>query len=271
MGILDARNISDVVAEASRNGSRHTHSVQSLFNAAKSPPSDGDVWAFDATSKLWTPTALTVDGLSDVTVTSAAVGHTLYWNGSGWINVMPNLIRVNNSTARLLMTGSPYNLASGGIVYQIDTKEYWGWDGTNWVQLGGLGAWTSYTPTWKQNTTAVTNTISYSTYTQIGKTVHFQGHLVATGAGSAGGILNVSLPVAMITGGAGLVRPIGDGIVRDSSPNGYYAALATAATTTTMQFLPAQVSGTNYEGATDFTAAIASGDEISWDVTYEAA
>lgn len=86
MGLLDARNLSDVLVEASRNGSRHTHSVQSLFNAAKNPPADGDVWAFDAATKLWAPTSMTIDVLSDVVVTSPAANEVLRFDGADWVN-----------------------------------------------------------------------------------------------------------------------------------------------------------------------------------------
>lgn len=126
MGINDARSLEQLSAEVSRNGSRHTHSVQSLFNAAKSPPADGDVWAFDSASKLWTPTALTIDALSDVTITSVADADTLEYDtgSSTWVNTAKNYT-VTTSGARPASS-------EGRAIYETDTDGLQVYNGVGW-------------------------------------------------------------------------------------------------------------------------------------------
>lgn len=125
--------------------------------------------------------------------------------------------------------------------------------------------------TFVQNVTTVTKTAGYAAYQKYGTTVRWQGHLTATGAGAGGGIVSIGLPFAARAAGAALIRPIGTGIIFDTSASAYWKGIAVPTTTTTMQFVATSTTSANFLGAVDFTAALAAGDTVSWDVVYEAA
>jgi hypothetical protein len=129
-------------------------------------------------------------------------------------------------------------------------------------------AWSSYTPTLTQSG-AVTKTVTYAKYIQIGKTVIVQVFLDVTGTGTGANVVLVGLPVTAAQNG---VKPqeVGTGTVYDLSAVLAYKGQAILQSSTTVQF---RASGTSSGvlGSTDFTAALASGDQISFTAMYEAA
>lgn len=134
----------------------------------------------------------------------------------------------------------------------------------------GAPAWTSYTPVLTQSG-AVTKTVTYARYTQIGKTVHVEITLAVTGAGSANNAVTVSLPV---TAASASSQPIGSGYIVDASAVANYPGVVTMNATTTATFLDAtQPTGAVRLGQTGsaFSAAFASGDSVGLFATYEAA
>jgi hypothetical protein len=135
-------------------------------------------------------------------------------------------------------------------------------------------AWTSYTPTFTQSG-AVTKTVTYAKYTQIGKTVIFTVKLTATGAGTANNKIVIGLPVTAATSGPS-GSPIGTGSVFDTSAGTLTPGLTEMESTTTigLQDATAQVTaGTSVLGLTGtaFALALASGDVVSMSGAYEAA
>jgi hypothetical protein len=63
------------------------------------------------------------------------------------------------------------------------------------AELNTAGAWQSYTPTWTQ-TVAVTKTVNWARYTELGKTIQVQIKMTASSSGTASGLILVGLPVA---------------------------------------------------------------------------
>ena len=129
-------------------------------------------------------------------------------------------------------------------------------------------AWTPFAPVLSQSGT-VTATVMYSRYTRIGRTITYQGLLAVTGTGTAVTAVVVSLPVAAAQAGN---MSIGSGFVFDLSVTTNYAGLAVANATTTMAFVPTTNNSGTFLGVSGgFSAALASGDAVTWSVTYEAA
>ena len=126
------------------------------------------------------------------------------------------------------------------------------------------GAWNSYTPTLAQGASSnIAKTITYAKYLQFGKLVICQIYLVATGAGTAGSDITVTLPVTAARSGG----MIGTGAYVDAGFT-VYAAIAVFASTTTVT-LQRNESGAGI--GTDPNIAVASGDSFQCTLLYEAA
>lgn len=128
-------------------------------------------------------------------------------------------------------------------------------------------AWTSYTPTLSQNA-AVAKTVTYARYQRIGRMVHVQVLLTVTGSGSANNVILVGLPFA----GVNISSLAGGmfGVYNNSGPNNFIGACIFF-TTTTVAGLTHQNSAYLGEPGAAFSSALASGDLIMVDLTYEAA
>lgn len=128
----------------------------------------------------------------------------------------------------------------------------------------GAGAWTAYTPTVTQ-VGAVAVTVGYSKYTRIGKTVIWNFYLAATGAGTAGTGVTITVPVT-----AAATEAIkGSGILYDVSTTTPYNGTWTGASTTTAGFT-GDWSGGNTWGLVP-NLALAAGDLIRGHLVYEGA
>ena len=133
------------------------------------------------------------------------------------------------------------------------------------------GTYSTYTPTLFQNGT-VTTSQATGRFLRIGKLVHGIVFLVASGTGNAGYRVKVSLPVTPAT--QSVFSPNGNGILYDASSFNVYPCqiVCEDATYFNLTLTNAVVSnGTQYLGVSQFTAAIASGDQIGFTFTYEAA
>lgn len=126
--------------------------------------------------------------------------------------------------------------------------------------------WAPYTPTLTQTGT-VTNTVTYAKYSRLGRLITVELLLVATGAGTGGSRILVSLPVTAAQGGD---MPCGSGYVYDASAALVYAGTATLFTTTTAAiYLGSGVA--NHLGAAGMIAALANGDNVGLSLVFEAA
>ena len=129
------------------------------------------------------------------------------------------------------------------------------------------GAFTAYTPTLTQSAT-VTKTVTYGRYTRVGRLVIAQCELACTGAGTAANQVLAGLPVpAQGT----TQKTIGQGYIFDASAAGLYKATVEISTAVSVAFRPTSTSANDFLGTAVFTAALASGDLVSFSVMYEAA
>lgn len=128
-------------------------------------------------------------------------------------------------------------------------------------------AQTAYTPTISQGvTTNITKTVTVSTYDQINKLVIYTAVLEVTGTGTSGSNITVTLPVAAQAYGTALTC-IGHGYIYDASATTTYTCSVLRSGDTVV--FRNDASGANRVGTTP-AFALASGDVISFTVTYEA-
>lgn len=173
------------------------------------------------------------------------------------------------TTQRNALSG--VQLWTGRIIYNSTTAGLEFYDGTAWQPLTPV--WTDVAAaaiTFTQGAT-VTKTATYAAYEKIGTLVHWQGRLAVTGAGTAATAIKVSVPFAIRTAAAVANRPIGTGVVLDLDAVLFYRCIAVIFDANTLVFFVNGSTVANYAGADTFTAALASGDTVSWDVTYESA
>lgn len=130
---------------------------------------------------------------------------------------------------------------------------------------GGIPAYTAYVPTVAQNG-ARTITITDARWTQSGKLVHCWGFVTVTNAGTAGQPISVSLPVTAKTNGV----IAGVGWVVDSGTAAYGGLARILSGAGTIQFIATHLTTTGTVGVAP-SFALANGDQIFWNITYEAA
>lgn len=126
----------------------------------------------------------------------------------------------------------------------------------------GIGAWTSYTPSFTQGGT-VTKTVEYAAYTRIGDLVLAHFSLAPTGAGTAAQPIRVGLPPYVPIP----YRLLGGTVdVFDASASVWYIGAAAYATTTTVA---GQASGVgSVLGQAGMAAALAVGDVVAGSIWY---
>jgi hypothetical protein len=137
----------------------------------------------------------------------------------------------------------------------------------NTYLTGEGGAWTSWTPTVTQSG-SVTVTNTRSRYARYGRLIIATWNLAVTGSGTGSNAVIVSLPV---TAAAASVV-FGSAQVFDTSAAQNYLALPYLASTTTVSLYTTSTDAADPRlGLTSFTAALASGDQITGTAIYEAA
>jgi hypothetical protein len=138
----------------------------------------------------------------------------------------------------------------------------------NTYLMGEGGAWTTWTPAITQSG-SVTATVTHAVYGRWGRLIVASCSLSVTGAGTGANAVTVSLPVTAARSGT----TIGVGSVFDTSASTTYTANVITPSTTTVQFYAqgTSVSTSPTLGSFSFTAALAAGDVITFQVMYEAA
>ena len=132
------------------------------------------------------------------------------------------------------------------------------------------GAWNSWTPTLAQGaSTDIAKTVNYAEYIRIGKLVIGKVMLSATAAGTSGSDITITLPVT--AGHISVHVPLGHAMYNDAGTV-YHGAAVTSGVATSMAIRRGDVAtaGSDLVG-TDPAIAVASGDIISAEFTYEAA
>lgn len=128
----------------------------------------------------------------------------------------------------------------------------------------GLGAWTSYTPTFTQTAT-ITKTIGRAAYIKIGRLVIADVTMTATSAGTAAAQIRVGLPV---TAAAGTPSSC-SAYFYDTSATTRYCLSGFAITTSALAFVH-DTGGSGVFGSSP-GVTVASGDIVGYTVMYESA
>lgn len=184
------------------------------------------------------------------------------YDGAAWLP--GGLVVVCTSSTR------PAGPFEGQRIYETDTDREYVYDGSAWVEMGRPGVWTDFTPTLTQSGT-VTKTVTRGRYMRSGRWITASAYLSVTGSGSGSNAVVVGLPVAAVDLGG---LHIGVGLIFDASASTSYRALVSIRSGTSgasIQLEPTHVTTADVLGVTGFTAALASGDVITYSVQYEAA
>lgn len=154
-------------------------------------------------------------------------------------------------------------------MYAVDkaNNEITVYDGSAWQPMGRYGAWQTWTPTLTQSG-AVTKTVTYASYVQIGKLIIAQCRLDVTGSGTSSNSIVVGLPVTAVRSGS-LAFGVGEFGFWDASASQLFIGQARLISTTTIDAF--RDSAGNSIGSSTPTVALASGDVITISVIYEAA
>lgn len=129
---------------------------------------------------------------------------------------------------------------------------------------------TTFTPTLTQSATP-TKTVTRASYWRGGGGIHGDARLAVTSNGTAANAVVVGLPAASHASYS-VNDVIGDGWVFDTSAGFYYYGLLVWASSTTAKFL-LQTDGAaaTFLGVTSFTVALASGDIVQYQFSYQPA
>jgi hypothetical protein len=154
----------------------------------------------------------------------------------------------------------------GRRIYETDTDLEYVHNGTSWILVGGVDGWTSFTPQIDQGVTNIAKTVTYSKWMRgPRRTITFSFSLALTAGGTGGSAVSITLPVAA----ASATSVQGAGSVYDASTATRYVVQLKAPSTTTISFYPSQASPNPWGIAPSL--ALASADDLSGSVTYEAA
>jgi hypothetical protein len=157
------------------------------------------------------------------------------------------------------------------VTAQADTNTLTVYSGSAWSTVGPVhGALTTFTPSVAQSNTP-TQTVVRAVYTRTGRWVEGYAHVTIGAAGTAANNVIVQLPVAADLGTVEFT-PIGSAYIRTSAGLMYFAELNVGAGTSEALFvIRSQGVSVTYLGTTTFTAALASGDKVSYRFGYVAA
>lgn len=158
--------------------------------------------------------------------------------------------------------------AEGMTAYLMDSNTLTTYDGTNWYTVASAvtPVWTAYNSPSLTNMTIGNGTI-FGQYIQIGKTVHYRIRINWGSSTSVAGAISIALPVTASSTGSftGSLTMRAGGV-------DYMGYIAT--TTTTIAVSAVGTAGT-YANRVTSSATVpgtwASGDNITFSVTYEAA
>jgi hypothetical protein len=176
------------------------------------------------------------------------------------------------TTAALTAVTSPID---GQVAVAFSTNDLLMYDATTsqWVSFVysalpvGYSAWQPFTPALLQSIN-VNYLPTYSAYTQVGKITTAAVTMPVTSTGVASNVVRFSLPVTAARSSG----VIGRGYVYDMSASTYYSGVVVLDTVSYAKLVRLGPS-TGFVGVTGggFTAALVSGDVVTYTVTYEAA
>ncbi|MEU7096049.1 hypothetical protein [Kitasatospora aureofaciens] len=176
------------------------------------------------------------------------------------------------ASASALSTANP-SPASGDLCYRTDLNAYLTYDGTAWQQIGPLGAWTTYVPTWTAATTnpSLGNGTITSRWCRVGRLIHWMGQLQAGSTTTGGsGVWFISIPVAAASNG---IQMIGTADYVNSGDNEYLGAVEIQSGLTTVAFIvkTSQSSQSTFPVSATVPVTLSANTKLVWNISYEAA
>lgn len=205
---------------------------------------------------------------TSATITRGAYGTSArqHVSGTTWVHAatIDDVIRICTSSTR------PSDIYEGQLIYETDTDAFKAHNGSAWEQVLTLGAWTSWTPTITQSA-AVTITINRARYTKIGRTVHLQAKITMASTGTASNAIAIGgIPIAPAASAADQLMS-GMGYLYDTSATASFSGPIYMGAAATFNVVDEDATtANNLLGVSGFTAALASGDLLWIDCTYEA-
>jgi hypothetical protein len=161
-------------------------------------------------------------------------------------------------------------LAEGMVAYLRDTDSLTVYNGSAWVPFGGVGSWTSYTPTLGGTGWAIGNGTAVGAYIKIGRFVSFRAR-ITSGSTTTYGASNaptISLPITAVTVPTDLNLRIFD------SGTGSFIGIANLLNSTTL-ICYAMATGGSYASFAEITSTVpftwATGDQLIVSGVYESA
>lgn len=244
------------VRDAAYSGATNTFSLEVVTGTPAGSPADPSLPSGSCFVLARVQVAASASSITNANITDLRTSYSIGQYGQA--AALGGIIRCTNGTRP---TGE-----EGLKIYEADTDVEYTYNGSAYVPTAVLGQWTPFTPTLTQSG-AVTKTTTYARYYKVGRFVHVQVLLAATGSGTGGNAVTVSLPFTAAQAGN---MGAGGGSIYDASTGASYPGRVVFNTTTTAALSPTNVTTGGYLGAATFTAALASGDSIDMEFRYEA-
>lgn len=198
--------------------------------------------------------------MADFTFVDGNAPTATNWN----TNVRDQLVVICTSSTR------PAAPVTGRAIYETDTLREMRWDGATWVQVGQVGAWSTYTPTWTASTAnpAIGNGALLGRYQRLyGRTWHIDvlmsfGSTTTYGTGT----YSLSLPSGLTS-----VQLAVGSIVVLCGANYHFGVATASGSATTMQLSSVtSTSNTAMVGVSGTVpSTIGTGNSISISLTVE--
>lgn len=186
-----------------------------------------------------------------------------------------NTYLMNQSVITCTSSTRPGSPSEGMTIYETDTDMTRQYNGSSWVQITGLGAWSTWTPVFSGTGWTFTTVTNYSYYTRVGRIVICRLQVALTTIVAGTGRIMFTLPVTAAAN-ATSNTPWGPARCNDVSASApYYGFVGAENSDTTKATLFVGGASATYVTVNDVTGTVpmtfANGDEISSTFVYESA
>ena len=221
---------------------------------------NGSAWVNDSV-----PVINNLNDIGDVTITSPAAGQTIQWNGSAWVNVTPTGTTVTTTANRSTDIPSPF---IGQLIVLTDTKKVQLWDGTAWLNITMAPPETPTSLSAIESTTSVA--ISFTAGSANGSPITNYKYALSTDGGSTYGSFTALSPADFTTpitvSGLSMNTTYHVKLKAVNDLGDSVASSAVTFTTEGVAGTPTSLSASNITGSTAdiaFTAGAANGSAIT--------